>query len=76
MARRLLELGANVNAQESEGRTPLLYSVMNGDTRLTRLLLEHGADPNQKDGHGETPLTLAQRNHWPAIVAMLRKGAK
>lgn len=50
--------GADVNARNANGTTPLMYAKTHafstGKTDIIELLLENGADPDQKDGHGKT----------------------
>ncbi|KAH9024694.1 hypothetical protein EDB85DRAFT_1894217 [Lactarius pseudohatsudake] len=65
--RMLVEYGAEVNAKDKRGRTPL-YRVLgnryNSDedrSGVAQLLLEHGADANTPDNYLETPLHLASR---------------
>jgi uncharacterized protein len=50
----LLEAGADVNARQQAGYTPLLEAAQLGDSRLAELLLEHGADRTATldDGRG------------------------
>jgi len=53
-ARELIERGADVNARDSKGWTPLL-SAAHSDTRSAgKLLLEHGADPSIVSREGKT----------------------
>ncbi|HUP26839.1 MAG TPA: ankyrin repeat domain-containing protein, partial [Chloroflexia bacterium] len=42
MARWLLEHGANPNAQDYEGKTPLKIALANSNEELSQLLREHG----------------------------------
>jgi len=54
----LIAHGADVNATDKNGHTPL-YEAMNQvpwHKDLAALLLAHGADPNISDSAGETPL--------------------
>ncbi|XP_061672652.1 ankyrin repeat and SOCS box protein 6 [Syngnathoides biaculeatus] len=56
----LLDLGANVNARDKRGKTPLLHALASTDgltvnnTENIRLLLERGADVNAVTEDGET----------------------
>jgi ankyrin repeat protein len=43
----LLEAGADINAQATDGSSPLKIAVSSGNTRLCQLLMERGAVPNE-----------------------------
>lgn len=57
--------GADVNARDTLGRTPLLASAASGTipasvrAAVASALLEAGADPNTRDSEGSTPLHAA-----------------
>ncbi len=53
----LLALGADANAQDEDGRTPLY--LFSGESESTRLLLSAGARVNARDKKGNTPLMAA-----------------
>jgi hypothetical protein len=75
--RGLLEDGADVNARDGAGRTPLLAAVLAGHADLVELLLKAGADPNLADARGMTPLRAAEAAGKTDIAATLRAhGAK
>lgn len=42
---RMIEQGADINAQDNNGYTALMYAVERGDTEVADLLLSNGADP-------------------------------
>lgn len=65
----VVELDADVNFQDANGRTPLHYVVAND--RLMLFLLEHGANPNVVDKDGETPLSKALR--WSDMGAGIKE---
>lgn len=56
---RLLELGANVNAADWHGVTPLLTAVHGGHFEIVQILLQAGADPNQRPKAATTALIAA-----------------
>ena len=74
----LLEAGADVNARDHHGITPLLVSIFEGrSTGTLRVLLEAVADVNAlQDGNGWTPLHhAADRGNVAAIRMLLKVGA-
>lgn len=81
--RFLLNAGADVNARDEEGKTPLhvvLDSSLSTVILRTRILLEHGADPNAEDDDGVTPLAEvvqheAEPELGPLIDLLLAFGA-
>lgn len=50
----LIELGADVNMKNNEGRTPLMGAVSKRDVRVVEMLLRRGADPDAVDNAGES----------------------
>jgi ankyrin repeat protein len=54
-----LRQGADPNARDKEGRTPLLEAVTAGQVPVMRLLIGKGADVNARAHNGETPLIAA-----------------
>ena len=63
-ARLLVESGADVNARQSGGYTPLHEAAGSGDVELARLLLDAGADQSARKDDGQTPADLAaERGH-------------
>lgn len=72
----LIDHGANVNAVEPSGLTPLVGAASSGDDAMVRLLLDHGADPNARASCG-SPLEVARANRHPSTEAILiAAGAK
>lgn len=59
MAQLLVESGANVNARNSTGSTPLHSACSRGNKKVVEYLLSKGADANAKDVKGTTPLYVA-----------------
>ncbi|MEZ0325126.1 MAG: ankyrin repeat domain-containing protein [Fimbriimonas sp.] len=54
----LIDHGADVNAQNVWGDTPLHLAARNGDKAAVRFLLSNGADPFAKNAAGQRPLDL------------------
>lgn len=77
----MLEHGADVNAFDPLGRTPLMYAVVSDVLPLdvVKLLIDRGADVNAKDRHknsgdaGVTVLDIARRNGNQPIIQLLTK---
>ena len=60
MVKLLLEFGADVGAQDREGRIPFPYVVgSEGSTATVKLLLELGADADARDDDNRPPLSYA-----------------
>ena len=55
----LLDLGADVNAVDKDGKSVLTYAVYSGDMRIVKKLLIHGADKAIKDVDGNSPYNFA-----------------
>ena len=70
----LLEHGANINAQETAGRSMLHMSIIDGDIDMAEYLLEHGANPNLQDNYGCGPIFYVQSAE--AIRLLADHGAK
>ena len=57
----LVEQGADVNAKDKNGNTPLHRVSMYGDIDIVEYLVEQGTNVNAKDKNGNTPL------HWASV---------
>ena len=74
----LLDHGANPNAKNNQGETPLhrllKYKYFREKSHLysVQLLLEHGANADVQDNDGATPLQLTSRNGWLEVARLLR----
>ncbi len=71
IAALLVHYGANVNAENSFGDTPLSQAARFGAKDVAAILLAHGAKVNHKDRMGQTALHSAVESDDPATVALL-----
>jgi hypothetical protein len=72
----LLNQKANVNEKDIYGLTPLIESVLKGNSEITTLLLDNGAMIDQQDISGQTALQWAvNRRQMTVIDLLLKRGA-
>lgn len=68
--------GADVNARDGKGKTPLHYAVEKGYYKICEALLQNGADPNIKDNRGKTTLfylDVSDDDPEESLEALLKK---
>ena len=80
MVQVLLNLEADVNIRNDDGRSPLHYMCTGSDgdgvLNVARLLLDRGADINARDNEGRTPLYTAMNMRRIALIhVLLERGA-
>ncbi len=66
MARLLIARGAEVDARDADGRTPLIWAISSAHAELVELLLQHGADVNARDNYGAPALQWLFRHRQRA----------
>ena len=60
MIAALIQMGADVNSVDQNGRTPLMIASFIGDADIVEMLLAAGANPEFTNDAGENALSLAQ----------------
>lgn len=71
IAKLLIASGADVNAVNNEGETPLFLAASNNCKEIAKLLISNGADVNSVEGRGYTPLHWASAGGYTEIVKLL-----
>ena len=76
----LIELGADINAQDEDGWTPVMVAASTGYDMKVLPFIQVGADLNIKSNDGDTALSLAKESHaWnkDSLISLLKScGAK
>jgi ankyrin repeat protein len=77
LAKMLIDRGANVNATDKLGMTPLLWAASSdfGDPAMVELLLKAGAKADAKNRDGRTALELARTYKHDYLVPALERAA-
>ena len=70
-ALEMIAAGADVNAAQGDGTTPLHWAIYKIDADLTRALLERGAQPDVINDYGSSPLAEAVKVADARLVEML-----
>lgn len=62
MVKKLIDLGANIDAIDDNGDSPLFEAAHEGSFETVRILVERGADINISNRSNKTSLDLANEN--------------
>jgi ankyrin repeat protein len=74
--KELILQGADINQRDYEGRTALMFAVVNGHYETMQVLLERGAEVNARSNQGGTALMAAVlADDLKMVQALLDKGA-
>ena len=68
----LTDAGADIEARNSLGRSPLLVACENGNISEVKMLVEAGAGVRATDNEGDTCLILAAHLDVPRLCAILQ----
>lgn len=72
----LIDAGANVNASDKTGATPLFHAAGSGHIGCIRALIDADADASIRDKQGYTALRVARQQGHHAAAGLLRKRTK
>ena len=67
----LIDAGADINAKDEKGRSPLHSACNYGELAIVKMLVEAGAEVCVRDNEGDTCLTLAARAGCTGTVRYL-----
>ncbi|KAM7471571.1 hypothetical protein LguiA_009754 [Lonicera macranthoides] len=75
MVELLLQHGANINASDSRGQTPLHHSIIRHRSAIAKLLLTRGANATTIDWEGKTPIQLVSESGLDDVefLALMKK---
>lgn len=74
--RVLIESGASLEKEDSQGGTPIFYAAERGHTEVVQVLAEAGAEVNPKKVWGWNPLSVAIKNgHLETVRVLVAKGS-
>jgi uncharacterized protein len=68
--------GADVNATDERGSTPLLEAARYGHEDVCRVLIAAGANLKSKDRDGKTALMLAVQGNHDEVVRVLKQAGE
>lgn len=74
--KNLISAGADINAKDQRGGTPLMWSVLADRRELTRFFIEQGAEINSQDNTGATALMAAVVKSPEIVPLLLEKEAE
>ena len=69
----LIDCGADIDAQNSSGKTPLMISAQMGDEELIDFLIDYGADKSLRDNGSNTAYDLALKSKNPKCSDIIKQ---
>ncbi|GAB2289346.1 hypothetical protein Dimus_023651 [Dionaea muscipula] len=78
MVELLLQYGADINASDSRGQTPLHYCLSMGRTEIAKMLIIRGANPKAMDREVKTPMQVAAESavNDDELLAIIRETSR
>lgn len=73
MVRLLIQSGANLNQQDSEGRTALMHALGYSDMDVIETLIKAGVDLDIQDNEGNTALMQVELSKSTKLVDLLKQ---
>lgn len=74
--KQLLVEGADIEAKDADGFTPLMWASTNGHREVVEILIDKGADVNATSIQGYSPLSEASfSGHAEVLVILIQAGA-
>jgi len=68
---KLLAAGANKDAADDDGATPMFMAAENGHAQVLKMLLAAGANKDAASNAGATPVYMAAQNGHAEVIKML-----
>ena len=77
LAELLLERGAQIDLQDKDGMSALMFTTKNGLFGMAKMLLEKGAQIDLQDKSGRSAVMIASENqHWDVGKLLVERGAE
>ncbi|PWA07242.1 ankyrin repeat domain-containing protein [Flavobacterium psychrotolerans] len=73
IVKKLIDVKADLNQSDFQGKTALIYAVFFNKNDIAKLLIEAGANKNAKDSDGKTALDFANFNKNTELIILLEK---
>lgn len=71
IAKKLIRSKAEINIQNEEGLTALMFAVQGNHLELANLLIKEGAEKNLQNKYGKTALDFAKQNENKEMIRVL-----
>ncbi|KAH9491361.1 hypothetical protein Btru_031331 [Bulinus truncatus] len=69
--KRLIDSGADVNAEDTNGRTSLFFAIHGGKMDIIQMIIQSHVDVNKSDNCGRTALMMASAKNYDGVVKLL-----